>query len=59
MTWGDMISGSYCITVKAALRIVDKVYSTRKAFAEILNDGTVMTWVTRTPEATVVLRRPH
>ena len=59
MTWGDMISGSYCITVKAALRIFDEVYSTRKTFAEFLNDGTVVIWVTRTLKATVVLRRPH
>ena len=40
VTWGDKISNAYSSNV--ALRRVDEVYSTRKAFDVILKDGIVV-----------------
>ena len=38
MTWGRPN------TAQAALRGVDKIYSTEGAFAAVVEDGTVVTW---------------
>ena len=43
VTWGDQSWGGDSRS-EAALRGVDKIYSTERAFAAVVKDGTMVTW---------------
>ena len=44
VTWGDQSWGGDSRRVQAALRGVDKIYSTEIAFVAVVKDGTGVTW---------------
>ena len=45
------------LTFEAALRVVDKICFTRTAFAAVLKDGTVVTWIHKMTVDTLILCR--
>ena len=45
------------LTFEVALRVVDKICFTRTAFAAVLKDGTVVTWIHKMTVDTIILCR--
>ena len=45
MPWGQKEYCGDCNQVKATLKAVDRIYSIHGAFAAVLKDGTVLTYI--------------